>query len=146
MKKVYFKKLDPRATIPQYMTPNSAGMDLSIILNEDLYIPPEEVRLLRTGLAVVIPHNMEGQIRPRSGLSMSYPNYIANSPGTIDSDYRGEIKIPFVNNTRRLIILGHGERIAQIIFSRVVHADISEIEEFETNTMRSDGGFGHTGL
>ena len=145
MKEVYFKKLDPRAKIPEYMTPQSAGMDLSIILDEDLWAVPQEVYLLRTGLSIQMPPNMEAQIRPRSGLSLKFPNYLANSPGTIDEDYRGEIKIPFINNIRRSAVLRHGDRIAQIIFSRVIHAKITEVEEL-TNTIRSEGGFGHTGI
>jgi dUTP pyrophosphatase len=146
MKKVYFKKLDPRAKLPEYMTPQSAGMDLSIILDVDnLIIKPHHLSMLRTGLAIGMPNNMEAQIRPRSGLSLKYPNYIANSPGTIDSDYTGEITIPFINNTSELALLWGGERIAQIIFSRVVHAEILETDELK-NTLRSAGGFGHTGL
>ena len=145
MRKVHFKKLDPRAKIPKYMTPHSAGMDLSIILDEELWTTPGNLYLLRTGLVMEMPHNMEAQIRPRSGLSMKLPNYIANSPGTIDSDYRGEIKIPFVNNIDRGYLLKSGDRIAQIIFSRVVHAEIIETDKLN-NTERSDGGFGHTGL
>lgn len=145
MKIVKFKKLDPRAEIPQYMTPQSAGMDLHIILDENLIVDPGEVHLLNTGLAMQMDKRMEAQIRPRSGLALKYPNYIANSPGTIDSDYRGEIKIPFVNNTRYMAVLAHGERIAQIIFSRVLHVEIQETDIL-TDTIRNTGGFGHTGL
>jgi dUTP pyrophosphatase len=145
MIKVYFKKLDPRAIIPEYMTPHSAGMDLSVILDKELWIPNGEVRLLQTGLAIEMPHNLEAQIRPRSGLSLRHPNYIANSPGTIDADYRGEIRIPFVNNASQFAIIHNGDRIAQIIFSRVAHIDINEIDEL-SNTIRNTGGFGHTGL
>jgi len=147
MKKVYFKKLDPRAKIPEYMTPQSAGMDLTIILDKPMtIIEPGEIAMLSTGLAIEMPHSIEAQIRPRSGLSIKYPNYIANSPGTVDPDFRGEIKIIFVNNARKMAVLKHGDRIAQIIFSRVIHADILEVEEFKTNTIRSAGGFGHTGI
>jgi dUTP pyrophosphatase len=128
------------------MTPQSAGMDLHIILDgQTLWINPGEIKLIRTGLAVEMPQTMEAQVRPRSGLSLKYPNYISNSPGTIDSDYRGEIKIMFVNNTSKIATLGHEERIAQIIFSRVVHAEIEETTILK-NTLRSTGGFGHTGL
>jgi dUTP pyrophosphatase len=145
MKKVFFKKLHPKAKLPEYMTPNSAGMDLTIILDEPLIIDPGEIKLLSTGLAMEMPHNLEAQIRPRSGLSLKWPNYLANSPGTIDSDYRGEIKIPFVNNTSSMAVLGDGDRMAQMIFSRVVHIDVNETGEF-TKTMRGEGGFGHTGI
>lgn len=145
MKKVFFKKMHPDAQIPEYMTPNSAGMDLTIILDEELWIRNGDLKLLRTGLAIEMPHNMEAQIRPRSGLSLRYPNYLANSPGTIDSDYRGEIKIPFINNAQHTAVLRTGERIAQIIFSRVAHIVIEEVYEL-SNTMRDAGGFGHTGI
>ena len=146
MKKIYFKKLDPRAIIPKYATPNSAGMDLHVLLIDgERWIWNNGVVLLGTGLAVQMPRNMEAQIRPRSGLSLKFPNYLANSPGTIDSDYRGEIMIPFINTTQHSAVLHDGDRIAQIIFSRVVHAEILETDEL-TNTQRGTGGFGHTGL
>jgi dUTP pyrophosphatase len=147
MKNVYFKKLDPQAQIPEYQTPNSAGMDLHVLLlDDDKWIRNSDgVVLLNTGLAVQMPHNMEAQVRPRSGLSLKFPNYLANSPGTIDSDYRGEIMIPFLNTTTHTAVICNGQRIAQIIFSRVVHANIEETDTF-TNTMRGAGGFGHTGL
>jgi len=145
MKKIFFKKLDPRAQIPEYMTPNSAGMDITVILDEEVWIRTGKLFMLSTGLAVEMPHNIEAQVRPRSGLSLKYPNYLANSPGTIDSDYRGEIKIPFINNSPRSAIISNGDRIAQIIFARVVHVDINETDKL-SNTMRSAGGFGHTGL
>jgi len=144
MKEIYFKKLDPRAQIPEYMTPNSAGMDLSIILDEDLWIRCDELKMLHTGLAMEMPPNTEAQIRPRSGLSLKYPNYLANSPGTIDSDYRGEITIPFINNGTRSAILCNGDRVVQIIFSRVIHANIQETDKL-SNTIRGTGGYGHTG-
>lgn len=145
MKTVYFKKLDPRAIIPQYATSHSAGMDLYILLDKPVIIDPGEVKLLSTGLAIQMAPKMEAQIRPRSGLSLKYPNYLANSPGTIDSDYRGEIKIPFVNMTSKMAILGHHDRVAQIIFSRLLTIEIEEKEELD-DTKRSDGGFGHTGM
>jgi dUTP pyrophosphatase len=145
MKKVLFKKLDPRAQIPEYMTPNSAGMDIRIILDEDLWLRHGELKMLHTGLAIEMPHNMEAQVRPRSGLSLKYPNYLANSPGTIDSDYRGEIMIPFINNIHNTAVLHDGDRVVQIIFSRVVHVDINETDTL-SNTMRDTGGFGHTGI
>jgi dUTP pyrophosphatase len=147
MKKVLFKKLNPRATIPQYATPHSAGMDLTLVLHpdlQDLWIVNGDIQMLSTGLAIEMPNNMEAQIRPRSGLSLKFPNYLVNSPGTIDADYRGEIMIPFINNARHTAVLSHGERIAQIIFSRVVHAEIIETDIL-TNTKRDTGGFGHTG-
>jgi dUTP pyrophosphatase len=145
MKKIFFKKLDPRAIIPKYMTPQSAGMDLHVVLDEEQWVRHSEIFMFNTGLALEMPHNMEAQIRPRSGLSLKYPNYIANSPGTIDSDYRGEIRIPFINNTKQSAVIRPGERIAQIIFSRVVHVDINETDEL-SNTIRNSGGFGHTGI
>lgn len=145
MTDIYFKKLDPRAKIPQYSTPGSSGMDLHIILDEeDDQVQPGEVKIFRTGFAIEMPKNTEAQIRPRSGLSLQYPNYIANSPATIDESFRGEIKIIFVNNSERTAIIKNKMRLAQIIFSKVIQASIKETNIL-SNTLRGSGGFGHTG-
>ena len=143
--KVHFKKLDPRAKIPQYMTPQSAGVDLSIILDSDLLVNPGQILTIQTGLSMEMPEHFEAQIRPRSGLSLKWPNYISNSPGTIDADFRGEIKIIFVNNTNTCITLTNGMRLAQMIFSKVEIPAIMEIDKL-SNTERGDGGYGHTGM
>lgn len=140
---VKFKKLDPRATIPRYLTPYSVGMDITIIEYEIIDI--SEVKLLPTGLALEMPLHFEAQVRPRSGLSLKYPNYFANSIGTIDPDYRGQIMIPFVNNTDEIVRLEAGDRMAQIVFAEVSRPIIEEVDEL-TNTERGTGGFGHTGL
>ena len=145
MKTVYFKKLDPRAIIPQYATSHSAGMDLYILLDKPVIIDPGEVKLLSTGLAIQMAPKMEAQVRPRSGLSLKYPNYLANSPGTIDSDYRGEIKIILANFGQEPFIVEHGMRIAQMIFCKVYKGEFEIVQEIK-ETERNKGGFGHTGI
>jgi dUTP pyrophosphatase len=92
-----------------------------------------------------MPPNMEAQIRPRSGLAIKYPNYLVNSPGTVDADYRGQIHILFVNNTKEPIVISHGQRMAQMIISKVEKLTIIETDKL-SNTERGDGGYGHTGI
>lgn len=141
---IAFKKLHPEAVIPEYATPGSAGMDL--VAAEGKVLRYGEVALIGTGLAVALPTGLEMQIRPRSGLSKHFPNYIANSPGTIDSDYRGEIKIMVINNAPdSYFLIRPGDRIAQGVIAPVGHASCLEVEELPP-TERGDGGFGHTGI
>jgi len=142
--KVSFKKLHPNAVIPKYATPGSAGMDLVTV--EGKIVRYGEMALISTGLAVALPPGYEMQIRPRSGLSKYFPGYIANSPGTIDSDYRGEIKIMVINNIPGgYFHVRPGERIAQAVIAPVVQAECEEVDELP-KTERGDGGFGSTGI
>ena len=140
--KLKFKKLRPFARIPEYKTRGSSGFDFHIL--HDIMILDGSMELIPSGLAVEIPEGFEMQIRQRSGLSLKYKNYLANAPGTIDSDYRGEIKFPIVNNTNRLMVLNKGDRIVQGIISQVAQIPIIEVEEL-SDTDRGQGGFGSTG-
>ncbi len=130
--------------LPRYMTPGSVGADLYAALNEPLTLAPGKRALVPTGLAIAVPLGYEAQIRPRSGLAWKEGVTVLNTPGTIDSDYRGEVKVILANLGDKDFEIKRGERIAQMIISPVAIADWSEVEELES-TERSAGGFGHTG-
>ncbi len=130
--------------LPAYETMSSAGMDIRANLNESIAIKPLERILVPTGLFIELPVGFEAQIRPRSGLAVKHGVTVLNSPGTIDADYRGEIKIILVNLSNQEFIINHGERIAQMIIAR--HETITwEIVKELQETERGAGGFGHTG-
>jgi len=140
---VDLKKLHARAIPPMYATDNSSGADLYSC--EEVVIEPGEVKSVPTGWSMSIPKGMEGQIRPRSGIALrDYCFDIPNSPGTIDSDYRGEVKVLVKNIGESNIHIPYGSRIAQIVFMPVMRADFFEKKELDT-TIRGDGGFGSTG-
>ncbi len=145
---IQFKKLNPKKDqdipLPQYMTPQSAGMDIAIAIEADITLNPGEIKLMPTGFAMAIPNGFEAQIRPRSGLAIKHGIGIINAPGTIDADYRGEVKIGLINYSNEPHTLSRGDRVAQMIISKVWQADISEVNELD-ETLRNDGGFGHTG-
>ena len=130
--------------LPQYMTSGSSGMDLLAAVDEPVVLQPGARALIPTGLAIALPHGIEAQVRPRSGLAIRYGLTILNTPGTIDSDYRGEIKIIIINLGEEAYTLQRGERIAQIVFSKVEQVELQLVDELSI-TERSDGGFGHTG-
>jgi dUTP pyrophosphatase len=130
--------------LPQYMTKGSSGMDLFAFLKEDVTMQPGERKLIPTGISVAIPEGFEGQIRPRSGLAIQQGIGVVNGPGTIDSDYRGEICVALINFDRAPFTIRHGDRIAQMIISRVFRATFEEVDELPP-TARQEGGFGHTG-
>lgn len=132
------------STIPKYMTAGAAGADICANLKEDLTIQPFERVLVPTGLKFHIPMGYEVEIRPRSGLAYKYGLTLANSPGTIDSDYRGEIKIILTNLSKEPYTIKHGERVAQMLVNKVDIATFEEIDEIG-ETERGSGGFGHTG-
>lgn len=132
------------AVIPEYKTSGSAGMDLTACLTEPLLLPKGEVVLVPTGLAMAIPEGYEGQIRPRSGFSTKQRILIPNSPGTIDSDYRGEILIPLLNLSGSDFLLEPGTRVAQMVIQAVVKFPIQVVLELGS-TERGSGGFGSTG-
>jgi len=130
--------------LPEYQTLGSAGMDLSANLNESISLAPLERRLIPTGLFMALPEGYEAQIRPRSGLSIKQGLTVINAPGTIDSDYRGEIMVPIINLSSTEQTINNGDRIAQMI--------IAQYEQIEWNlstqldeTSRGEGGFGHSG-
>lgn len=140
--KLKFKKLHPYAEIPKYQTKGSAGFDFHSIDYVDLH--PRNFYAVRTGLSVEVPEGYELQIRQRSGLSTKYYNYISNSPGTIDSDYRGEILILVRNNSDIDFIIEPGQRIAQGIIAPVIQCEIIETDKL-SETKRGTGGYGSTG-
>lgn len=138
------KRLRPEAILPRYMTAGAAGLDLCAAIDEPLTLAPGERQLVPTGLAMAIPAGYEGQVRPRSGLALRQGLTMLNSPGTIDSDYRGEICVIAINHGQQDAVLNPGDRIAQLVIAPVVRAVLEEQAELE-ETLRGTGGFGHTG-
>jgi dUTP pyrophosphatase len=145
--KVFIKRLkkDQPAPMPRYMTEGSSGMDLFACLDKDVMLEPGERKLIPTGISVAIPSGFEGQIRPRSGLAIQRGIGIVNGPGTIDSDYRGEIGILLINFGHEPFTIRNGERIAQMVISQVSRANLEEVDDLPP-TRRQGGGFGHTGI
>lgn len=131
--------------LPSYETTGAAGMDVQAALDETLLISPGEIALIPTGFAVQLPDSYEIQVRPRSGLAVKYGVTIINSPGTIDSDYRGEVKIGLINLGKDVFEIDRGDRIAQLVLAPVSRADLIEVSELEISE-RNTGGFGHTGV
>ena len=129
--------------LPRYMTEGSAGMDLFADLPADLVLPPLERALVPTGVAIALPPGFEAQIRPRSGLALNYGLTLANSPGTIDSDYRGEIQLIMINLGREPALIRPMDRVAQMVLQRVCRARWQEVPELPSS-QRQQGGFGHT--
>ena len=130
--------------LPTYETLASAGMDLRAELNEDIVLKPLERALIPTGLRIELPIGYEAQVRPRSGLAAKHGITVLNSPGTIDADYRGEIKVILVNLSNENFTIKHGERIAQMIIAKHETVTFCEVSAL-TQTERGEGGFGHTG-
>lgn len=131
--------------LPAYETLNSSGLDLKAFLSEEIILKPLERALIPTGLYLSIPSGYEAQIRPRSGLAAKFGITVLNTPGTIDADYRGEIKVIMVNLSNTSFTIKTGERICQMIFSKVEKADWESVEVLDVTT-RGHGGFGHTGI
>jgi dUTP pyrophosphatase len=130
--------------LPDYQTPGSAGVDLCAWIDRDLVLLPMQREIVPTGIFLEIPQGMEAQIRPRSGLAAKNGVTVLNTPGTIDSDYRGEIKVILINLSDRDFIIKNGDRIAQMVFAPYVQVEFDEVTEL-SNTQRGTGGFGHTG-
>ena len=135
---------DSDIPLPRYMTPQSAGMDLCAAIKKDLMLSKGELALIPTGFAIALPEGFEAQIRPRSGLAIKHGIGLINSPGTIDSDYRGEIKIAVINLGTKPYRFRRGDRIAQMVIKKVYFARLEIVEELD-ETKRNAGGFGHTG-
>lgn len=131
--------------LPSYQTDGSSGMDLYAAVDEPVLVKPLQRVIIPTGIAIELPDGFEAQIRPRSGLALKHGITILNSPGTIDEDYRGEIKIILINLGMEDFLVNRGDRIAQLILSKVYRANVVEVGELN-KTKRNDGGFGHTGL
>jgi dUTP pyrophosphatase len=146
---IRFQRLYPERDgdlpLPRYMTPGASGLDLAAAVTGDVVLAPGEIRLIPTGLAIAIPPGFEGQVRPRSGLALKHGIGLINSPGTIDSDYRGEIGLAVVNFGPRPYTVRRGDRLAQLVIGRAYQAEVQCVEALE-NTERGEGGFGHSGL
>ena len=130
--------------LPEYATPGSAGLDLRAAVDLDVVLLPGERKLIPTGLTLAIPEGYEGQVRPRSGLALKHGISLANTPGTIDSDYRGPVQVIMINLGSEPFVVRRGDRIAQLVICPVAHARLVEVESLP-ETARNDGGFGHTG-
>ena len=144
MVKILVKKLDSRVKLPSYKTIGSSGMDLMALTDKPITILPKKSYLVPTGISVAMPKNYEIQIRPRSGLAAKNNISVLNTPGTIDSDYRGEIKIILFNHGSDEFLINNGDRIAQIVLMPVHKIDFEEVDNLP-DTVRGKGGFGSTG-
>jgi len=131
--------------LPSYETDGASGLDLRAAVEGELTLHPGDIRLVPTGLAISLPPGYEAQIRPRSGLALKHGVGMVNSPGTVDSDYRGEIGLVLINWGRAPFVIKRGDRIAQMVVSRVSRAQVLEADRLET-TERGEGGFGHSGV
>ena len=131
--------------LPAYATPQSAGMDLRANIEDPITLRPLEHRIVPTGLYIALPEGYEAQVRPRSGLALKHGITVLNSPGTIDSDYRGEIGVLLINLSDTPFVINAGERIAQMVVARHEQAELIEVEELD-DTERGAGGYGHTGV
>ena len=131
--------------LPEYETTGSAGVDLRAQLQEPVMLKPLQRALIPTGLYIELPDGYEAQVRPRSGLALKKGVTVLNSPGTIDSDYRGEIKVIMINLSNETTVINTGERIAQLIISKFEKVQFKEVDE-HNETERGEGGFGHTGV
>ena len=144
MAKVLIKKLDPTVELPAYKTEGASGMDLMALIKEPINLKPNSSCLVPTGLAVAFSSDFEIQIRPRSGLAAKNSISVLNTPGTIDSDYRGEIKVILFNHGKNDFLINDKDRIAQMILTPVIKMELKETEDLP-ETIRGEGGFGSTG-
>ena len=144
MVKVLFKRLNQKAKLPSYKTSGSSGMDLMACIDEPITIKPNESMLIPTGIAIAIPEDAEVQIRPRSGLAAKSSISVLNTPGTIDSDYRGELKIILFNHGKDEFTINDEDRVAQMVLMPILKVEIEETNELP-ETVRGSGGFGSTG-
>ena len=144
MVRILIKKTSKEVITPKYKTEGSSGVDLSAFLNKKVVIKPNSSELIPTGLQVAIPEELEIQIRPRSGLAAKESIGVLNSPGTIDSDYRGELKIILFNHGDKDFIINNGDRIAQMVLVPILKMEFEEVDNLP-DTVRGQGGFGSTG-
>ena len=145
MVKILIKRLSSKVTMPQYKTIGASGMDIAAFLDNEILIKPSEKKIIPTGIKLKIPKGYEVQIRPRSGLAAKNDITVLNTPGTIDSDYRGEIKVILFNHGKNIFKIENGLRIAQMVLCPVIEAKLSEAEIID-ETERGEGGFGSTGI
>ncbi|MDD6895957.1 MAG: dUTP diphosphatase [Prevotellaceae bacterium] len=134
-----------RQPLPAYATPLSAGLDLRANIDQSIVLKPMERQLIGTGLYMALPAGYEAQVRPRSGLALKHGITVLNTPGTIDADYRGEVKVLLVNLSNEPFTINEGERIAQLVVAKHEHAEFVVVEQLD-DTERGDGGYGHTGV
>ena len=144
MVRVLIKKLDSKVAIPSYKTKGASGMDLMAFVKEKIVIKPQTSALIPTGLSVAFSEDYEIQIRPRSGLAAKNNITVLNTPGTIDSDYRGELKIIIFNHSKHDFIVNNKDRIAQMVLTPITKMELEEANELP-KTLRGEGGFGSTG-
>ena len=144
MGRVLIKKLDPKVTLPSYKTKGASGMDLIAFVKEKIVIKPQTSALIPTGLSVAFSEDYEIQIRPRSGLAAKNNISVLNTPGTVDSDYRGELKIIIFNHSNHDFIVNNDDRVAQMVLTPIAKIELEEANELP-KTLRGGGGFGSTG-
>ena len=144
MVKVLIKKLNSKVQLPKYKTDGSSGMDLMAFIENSINIKPQQSALIPTGISIAIPEDTEVQIRPRSGLAAKSSISVLNTPGTIDSDYRGEIKIILFNHGKEEFEVNNSDRIAQMVLMPILKIEFEEVDELP-ETIRGSGGFGSTG-
>ena len=145
MTEILIKRLSKNIPLPKYETDGSSGMDIAANVEKNIEIEPGKSEIIPTGLTVSIPKNFEIQIRPRSGLAAKNQISVLNTPGTIDADYRGELKVILINLGNKDFIVEKGLRIAQMVLCPIIKANVKEVETLE-NTKRGSGGFGSTGV
>ena len=145
MTEILIKRLSKEVNLPKYETDGSSGLDLAAFIDKNIEIKPGKSEIIPTGLAVAIPKNFEIQIRPRSGLAAKNQISVLNTPGTVDADYRGEIKVILINLSNKSFIVERGLRIAQMVLCPVAKAKLREVDTLE-DTSRGSGGFGSTGV
>jgi len=141
---VQFKRLRPSAILPTYQTELAAGMDLSADIDAPVVLQPGDIFLVPCGFAMALPPGHEAQVRPRSGLATKYGISMPNAPGTVDADYRGEMKVPLINLGRAPFVVEPGMRVAQMVIARVERVQAIEVDRL-SDTQRGTGGFGSTG-
>ena len=144
MTKILIKRLSKEVSLPKYETSGSSGLDLAANINTNINIEPGKSAIIPTGLAVSVPKGFEIQIRPRSGLAAKNKITVLNTPGTIDADYRGEIKVILINLSKDIFVIEKGLRIAQMVICPVIQANLQEVDELDKTT-RGKSGFGSTG-
>ncbi len=144
MVKVLIKKLNPSVQLPSYKTNGASGMDLMAFIEKPIYLKPGKLCLVPTGLSVAFPQEYEIQIRPRSGLAAKKSISILNTPGTVDSDYRGELKIILFNHGNEDFIINNSDRVAQMVLTPIIKMELEETNELP-ESIRGEGGFGSTG-
>ena len=145
MTEILIKRLSKNIILPKYETSGSSGLDLSANIKTPIKIEPGKTTIIPTGVSVSIPKNFEIQIRPRSGLAAKNQITVLNTPGTIDADYRGEIKVILINLSKETFVVENGARIAQMVVCPVIKAKLKEVDSLD-NTSRGSGGFGSTGM